>query len=150
MTFTRNNLPKSYQPYENLNVCSNTLIGGGHIAAVGDALPLIIGKGEKPQIWLQAISNPDKQEFVSIVENSVSKYPAVEVKEVSGSVVVSIQGTVVLSVKKLSENSAVVEAMDLRPIGLNMYGNSSSMNVSGSTLSGNSMSGGGVLIGLGA
>lgn len=150
MTFTRNNLPKSYQPYENLTVCSNTLIGGGHIVAVGDALPLIIGKGEKPQIWLQAISDPDKQEFVSIVENSVSKHPVVEVKEVSGSVVVSIQGKVVLSVKPLSENNAVVESMDLRPIGLNMFGDSSSMNVSGGTFSGNSMSGGGVLIGLGA
>mgnify|MGYP003386740888 CR=1 FL=1 len=149
MTFTRNNLPKSYLPYEKLTVCSNTLIGGGHIVAVGDTLPLIIGKGEKPQIWLQAIGNPETKEFVSIVENSVSKHPIVEVKEISGSVVVSIKGKPILSVRAASENSAVVESIDLRSIGLNLYGNSSSMNVGGGTFSGNTMSGGGTLIGLG-
>ncbi len=149
MNFTRSNLPKSYQPYENLTICSNKLIGGGHVVAVGDVLPLIIGKGEKPQIWLQALSKPNTKEFISIVENSVSKHPAVEVLEVSGVVIVSIQGTKILSVKSVSEDSAVVESMDLRPIGFNLHGNSSSMSVGGSTFSGNSMGGGGVLIGFG-
>tara|TARA_R110001583_G_scaffold191690_1_gene357329 strand:- start:850 stop:1302 length:453 start_codon:yes stop_codon:yes gene_type:complete len=149
VNFTRSNLPKSYQPYENLTICSNKLIGGGHVVAVGDVLPLIIGKGEKPQIWLQALSKPNTKEFISIVENSVSKHPAVEVLEVSGVVIVSIQGTKILSVKSVSEDSAVVESMDLRPIGFNLHGNSSSMSVGGSTFSGNSMGGGGVLIGFG-
>lgn len=149
MNFTRANLPKSYQPYSKLTVCSNTLIGGGHIVAVGDVLPLIIGKGEKPQIWLQALSNPKTKEFVSIVENSVSRHPAVEVLEVSGSVIVSIQGIKMLSVKPEAEDSAVVESMDLRPLGLNLFGDVSSMSVGGSTFSRNSMQGGGVLIGFG-
>ncbi|WP_172148021.1 hypothetical protein [Pseudomonas tumuqii] len=149
MTFTRNNLPKSYRPYESLVVCSNTINGGGHIAAIGETLPLIIGKGEKPQIWLQALNNSETKEFLSVVENSVSKHPAVEVKEISGSVVVTIQGKLVLSVKAISDDSAIVDELDMRPIGLNLFGNSSSMTVGGSTFSRNSMSGGGVLIGLG-
>jgi hypothetical protein len=150
MIFSRTNLPKSYQPYGNLTVCSNHLIGGGQIVAVGDVLPLIIGKGEKPQIWLQAMNNPETKEFISIVENSVSKHPAVEVLEVSGSVIISIQGIKVLSVKQVSEDSAVVESMDLRPIGVNLHGNSNSMDVGNSVLSGNSMHGDSVLIGLGS
>lgn len=150
MTFTKYSLPKSYQPYEKLTVCSNTLLGGGHIVAVGEVLPLIIGAGEKPQIWLQAINNAEKQEFISIVENSVSKHPAVDVIEVSGVVTVKIQGKIVLSVKSPSEDSAVVDSVDLRPIGLSMFGDASSLNVGGSSFSGNTMSGGGVLIGLGS
>ena len=149
MTFTLKNLPKSYVPYKSLNVCSNNLSGGGHIASIGETLPLIIGKGDKPQIWLQALINPETKQFVSIVESSVSKHSAVSVKEISGYVVVSVQGTQILKVKAKGGDSAKVEMLDLRPLGLNLSGNSTSMNVGGSTFSNNSMSGGGVLVGLG-
>lgn len=149
MKFTQTNLPKSFRAYETLTICSNTLTGGGHIASVGEVLPLIVGKGEKPQIWLQAIVNPEKKEFVTIVENSVSKHPAVKVSETDGTIQVLIQGTTVLSAKQASENSAVVDEMDLRPIGLNLHGNQDAMYVGNSTFSHNSMQGGGILLGLG-
>lgn len=149
MIFTKDNLPKSFIPYKILKVCSNSLIDGGHIVSVGNVLPLIIGKGEKPQVWIQAISNPETKEFLSIVENSVSKHSAVEVLEVLGAVVVTIQGVKIVSVKQGADDTASVEVLDLRPIGLNLSGNSTSLNVGGSSFSGNSMKGGGVLIGLG-
>lgn len=149
MTYTRNNLPSSYQPYEKLTICSNSLIGGGHVVELAGALPLIIGYGEKPQVWLQAISNPEKMEFVSVVENSVSKFPTVEVKEIDGSIIITIQGKQVLKVRNVSNSEAIVENMDLRPIGLNLYGDANNMNIPNGSFSGNSMSGGGVLLGLG-
>ena len=149
MIYTRNNLPSSYQPYDKLTICSNSLIGGGHLVELAGALPLIIGYGEKPQVWLQAVSNPEKMEFVSVVENSVSKFPAVEVKEIDGSIIITIQGKQVLKVRNVSKSEAVVENMDLRPIGLNLYGDGNNMNMPNGSFSGNSMSGGGVLLGLG-
>ncbi|WP_228482464.1 hypothetical protein [Pseudoalteromonas simplex] len=149
MIYTRNNLPSSYQPYDKLTICSNSLIGGGHLVELAGALPLIIGYGEKPQVWLQAVSNPEKMEFVSVVENSVSKFPAVEVKEIDGSIIITIQGKQVLKVRNVSKSEAVVENMDLRPIGLNLYGDANNMNMPNGSFSGNSMSGGGILLGLG-
>jgi hypothetical protein len=146
---TRNNLPENYQPYESLTICSNTLLGGGHVVAVGEVLPIVIGKGTKPQIWLQAMSAPNSKEFVSIIESSVSKHPAVEVIEEEGAIVVTIQGSKVLVVKADSEKSATVSQLDLRPIGLNLFGNKSSLTAGGSHLSGNTMAGGAVLIGFG-
>lgn len=148
---TRNNLPKNYEPYESLIICSNTLQGGGHIVAIGDTLPLVIGKGTKPQIWLQAMNSPNSKEFISIIDSSVSKHPAVEVIEENGSIVVKIQGSKVLVVNASSENSAVVSQLDLRPIGLNLFGNESNLNAGGSNLSHNTMVSGpdGVLIGFG-
>lgn len=147
---TRENLPTSYNPYETLVICSNSMLGGGHIVSVGDVLPLVIGKGEKPQIWVQAISDPETKEFVSIIEASVSKHPAVEILEKDGSIEVTIQDNKILIVRAESDNKAVVSHLDLRPIGLNLVGNASSLSVGGSTFSGNSMSGGGVLIGFGS
>ncbi|MEH6629124.1 MAG: hypothetical protein V7739_22040 [Motiliproteus sp.] len=148
---TRNSLPTSFEPYDSLTICSNTLQGGGHIVAVGETLPLVIGKGTKPQIWLQAMSAPNSKEFVSIIEASVSKHLAVELIEENGAIVVTIQGSKVLVVYSNSENSAVVSQLDLRPIGLNLYGNENSLTAGGSTLSHNTMIGGpgGVLIGFG-
>lgn len=146
---TRNALPKSYKPYETLVICSNSMLGGGHIAAVGEVLPLVIGIGEKPQIWLQAITNPKTKEFIPIIEASVSKHPSVEVLEENGDIVVTIQGSKVLVIKEESTNKAVVSQLDLRPVGLNIFGNSKTLTVGNSNFSGNTMSGGGVLIGFG-
>lgn len=146
---TRENLPKSYVPYDSLVICSNTMKGGGHIVAVDNELPLVIGSGEKPQIWLQAMSNPDSKDFVSIVEASVSKHPAVELLEKNGNIEITIGDKVVMVVRQDSTEKAVVTQLDLRPIGLNIFGDESSLKVGGSNFSRNTMSGGGVLIGFG-
>lgn len=150
MTYTRTNLPKTYQPYQTLTVCNNKLIGGVHVVEIMGVLPLIIGKGDKPQVWLQAISNPEKKEFISVVESSISKYPAVIVKEINNAIVITIQGKDVLRVKEISKDKAIVDLMDFRPIGLNLFGDDKFLNMPNGTLSGNSMSGGGVLLGLGS
>jgi len=146
---TRNSLPKNYRPFKTLKICSNTISGGGNLVAVGEVLPLLIGKGEKPKIWLQALANSKNNQFVTIVEESISKHPSVKVYEESGYLNVIISEDVILSVKMLSQDSAVVDKLDLRPIGINMHGNSSSLTVGGGTFTGNSMAGGGTLIGLG-
>ena len=80
---TRNNMPKSYNPINTLKICSNTLYGGGNLVAVGDVLPILIGKGEKPKIWLQALADSKENKFVTIIDESISKHPAVKVYEES-------------------------------------------------------------------
>ncbi len=146
---TINNLPKSYTPYDKLIVCSNTLIGGVNVVAIGEALPLLIGKGDKPRIWLQAIAKPNSSEFVSVVEESIPTHPAVRIYEEKNVIKIEASGILILAVKLTGENSAEVEALDFRPLGLNMHGTKDSLMVGGSTFSQNTMSGGKVFIGLG-
>lgn len=146
---TKNSLPKSYVPYALLIVCSNSLLDGGHIVSIGDVLPIIIGRGEKPMIWLQALTKPESKEFVTIVEGSISKHPAVKIYEENNVLKVSVSGTMVLSVRAIADDSAKVDELDLRPLGLNLHGDSSALIVGTSKFSGNSMSGGGILIGFG-
>ncbi|MBD2858743.1 hypothetical protein IB286_06930 [Spongiibacter sp. KMU-158] len=147
---TLEKLPDDYVPYETLTICSNKMIGGGHIVSVGGSLPVVIGKGGKPQIWLQALVNPETNEFLPIVEASISTHPAVKVLEKDKLIIVEIQKQKVLSVKTLSKDSAEVTQLDLRPIGLNLIGDTSKLTAGSSTFSRNTMSGGGsVLIGFG-
>lgn len=146
---TVNNLPKSYTPFDTLVVCSNTLIGGVNVVAIGDVLPLLIGKGFKPKIWLQAVAKPDSRDFVTIVEESISKHPAVKIYEENDVIRVELSGILVLAVKSMGENSAEVETLDFRPLGLNMHGTKGSLTAGGSIFSKNTMSGGKVFIGFG-
>lgn len=146
---TTRNLPKSYTPYNTLVVCSNTLTGGGHFVAVGDILPVVVGKGDKPKIWLQALTDPKTKEFMTLVEASISKHPAVRVYEDDDTLKITVSGTLVLSIKATGEDSAEIDTLDMRSLGLNLYGTKNELMVGSNTFSGNSMSGGGTLIGFG-
>lgn len=145
---TLNNLPKQFKPYGSLKICSNTLYNGGYLASIGDNLPLVIGKGKTPLIWLQALNDIDNKIFIPIVESSLSKNSNVFVTKSPQSLSIAIQNQPILFLRIINEDSAEVEFLDLRPIGLNLFGDKKTLNIGANNFSGNSMSGGGVLIGL--
>ncbi len=117
--------------------------------AVGDILPIVIGKGDKPRIWLQALADPKTKEFISVVEDSESKHPSVKVLEQDGAIKVILSSAVVLSVKTTGEDGYEIEALDMRPLGLNLHGTTTELMVGSNTFSGNFMSGVGTFISLG-
>jgi len=147
---TKDNLPSAFRPFERLEVCSNLLIGGIHLFAIGDAIPLLIGKGRKPEIWLDALVEADAQKFISVVEESVPKFPIVKVYESEGRIFVEVSGQRVLVVEEKSEDHAVVSFLDLRPVGLNVVGDHNSLSAGGNTFAFNTMQGAGVFIGFDA
>lgn len=147
---TKDHLPAEYKPYQNIDFCSNHLHGGGHIFAMGQVIPLLVGTGEHPRIWLQAVSTPGKQNFVTIVSDSKPNHPAVSVETKGAKVIVSVQGRTVLCVESCGPDTASVTELDLRPIGLNIFGNSSSLSLGNMQLSQNTFAGVGVAFGLGA
>ena len=149
LMITLNNIPEKFKPYSSLKICSNTLLNGGHLASVGENLPLVIGKGETPLIWVEALNDIENQIFIPIVEESISKFPNVVVSKSASVLSISVQGQQILSIRVIDDNSAEVEFLDLRPIGLNLYGNKEVLNIGTNKFAGNSMSGASVLIGLG-
>ena len=146
---TLKTVPEGYSPYQTLTVCSNVIMGGGHFVTVGDALPLLIGSGKMPMVWLQAPSDQTAKIFVPIVAASVALHPGVIVVREENALTVSVGGTQVLHVVQKKEDSAEVDQLDFRPIGLNIFGDASSMTVGGSTFSRNTFSGGGTFLALG-
>ena len=117
---------------------------------MGKVLPLLIGVGATPRIWLQAVSAPGSKEFTTVVDDSKSTHPAVSVTTEGNKVVVSVRGRTVITAESNSEQSVTVNELDFRPIGLNVFGNSSSLSLGGTQLSNNTFSGVGVAFGLGA
>ena len=118
------NLPANYQPFGNLNVCSNTLSGDGGIPfQIGESYPLLIGWSEKaPLIWIRAPRDPSGKDWIELVSANRVLHQGFQVAQEAGLVSVSFQGRLIVTVRQSSKESAQVEALDLRPIGLNVYG----------------------------
>ncbi|MBT1072657.1 hypothetical protein [Pelotalea chapellei] len=146
---TRAKLPEDYKPLEKLCVCSNIMIGGGHLVAVGDVLPLLVGSGKVPMIWLEAPMDQTGKNYVPLVAASVALHPAVNVTSDGNALTVFVGGSQVLHVVQNEAEVAEIDILDLRPIGLNIFGNPDSMTVGGSTFSQNTFSGGGTFLSFG-
>jgi hypothetical protein len=146
---TISNLPAEYKPCATVNFCSNMILGGGHIFAIGDALPLLIGAGKTPKIWLQAVVNAERHEFITVVENSKSKNLSVAVNIFGAQLIVTVGGKTVISVESTGADSAAVQEVDFRPLGLNVVGSSSSLSMGGMTVSRNTFANTGVAFKMG-
>lgn len=146
---TPTTLPSTYKPYQRLTVCSNELIGGGHLVILGDVLPLLVGSGETPMVWLQAPADKTGKSYVPLVVASVAAHKAVTVVSNKDGLTVSVEGTPVIHALQVDSESAVIDFLDLRPVGLNIYGNATSLTAGGGTFSSNSFNGVGALLAFG-
>ncbi len=115
--------------------------------SVGDVLPVLVGKGNKPQIWIQAISDLEHKSFVQVVESSIPLFPFVRVTTESGAVLVSVGNQVIMSVRPELEDEVNIFQLDLRPIGLNIVGDKNSLKAGGAEFSGSTFAGAGTFMG---
>lgn len=148
--YTIDNLPKGYSELKILNLCSNKMIGGGFPFALNGGLPLIIGQGNTPTIWLQAVKDSNPNELILLVDENVATTKEISVtKPEEGVLEIYFNNIKILRVKSTSIDSAVISTLDLRPIGLNILGNQFELKVGGSSFSGNTIQGAKVFLGLG-
>src|SRR3990170_1542829 len=142
------NLPDGFEPFIDLAICGNRFIKGIAPFTMGDQPILLIGKGDVPAVWLIAPSSDEPDKFITLVANNESKHPQVkvEINDQSRNLHVVLGETVLISVKKILNEFAAVEWIDLRPVGLNIYGNEVSLNVGGMTLVGSRSEGSNVLV----
>ena len=147
---TMNSLPAGFTVCDQIVLCSNTILGGSQLFLLGNTPPLlVVAGGQAPRIWLQAISDPDTKSFIPIVQDSRSIHPAVNVSVDGSSIVIIVGDYTVLKAVSLGESSVTVNEIDLRPLGLNVYGDHSGLKLGGMQLSNNTMSGVGVAFSLG-
>ena len=150
--YTLNKLPENYIPYENLIICSNKLIGGGFAFSYGEGLPLIIGQGTFPTVWLQGAVLPGSKELITLIENNVSLVESLVVSanlENRSIEVMFNKNIKIIEVKLINEKSAEITYLDLKPLGFNISGNSVELHIGSSNFSRNTIRGTNVFIGLG-
>lgn len=144
-------LPNDYKPFVTLNLCSN--IGTNYIVPIRakNYAPLLIGQGEVPIIWI-ALANPnDPTKWNYLVRANKSFHPDVKVQidKANSAVEVYAGAQALIKAKIEKADSAAVSHIDLRPIGLNIHGNETTLYVGNNQLSSNAFHNVTNLIGIG-
>lgn len=144
---TKSSLPNGFRPYDIINICSNRLLGGSYILSFGEVLPVLLGRGSKPLIWIQALSDVKEAAFLQVVEESIPLFPTVRVEAEKDSLLVTVSNSRVLVVRQIDEKTIEIPEIDLRPVGFNLHGDRNKLNAGGLEFSNNTFSGGGTFIG---
>lgn len=150
MTYTLG-LPETYTPFHILELCSNKFIDVKVPMAVRDFPVLLLGRGIVPTVWLGAPRQIGASDWIFIVADGQSSNPLVRVDtdEAKGRVVIKAGGTVLLQARTVAQDRAIVEKLDLRPVGLAVTGDKSTLHVGTNQLSGNTIQGANTGIALG-
>lgn len=148
MTTKEIKYPQNYIPVNRLVICSNTLIGGGNIIGFDDFPPLLIGKGTVPKLWVYAKDR--HQKWTPIINESRSLHPAIIIKsdDITREILAKIDNATLIRAKMSDDNSCLVDQIDLRPIGLNLFGNETVLTIGTSNFSGNTFQGVRFMIGV--
>jgi len=131
-------IPQDYSPSPSIDLCGNTITNYQFLFDIEGLVPILIGDGEVPRIWMYAKTSDGK--YGSIIEDSVSKNSLIKVDfffkdkylEISS---IHGQGNMILSLD--FGGVLKIRILDLRPLGYNIYGNDDKLVVAGSTYSGN-------------
>jgi len=118
-------LPKEYQPFKRMVVCSNTLTDFKVPISVDDHPVFLIGASEIseiPKIWLQAKSKA-KGSWAYLIEEGVSKNTGINLQFESNVLSVYFNDLLILHAVRDSEESITITHIDLRPIGFSITGN---------------------------
>lgn len=142
------NNPEHYQIIPELHVCSNVAINGGHIIAIGEFPPLIIGKGVIPMVWLYMKIN--NKVWQPLVTNNISLNSQVLVLEddENRTTIIKTPGATLLEATMVNTNKCVVRTLDLRPVGLDIFGDSEKLMIGTNRFSNNTFENLQFLIGL--
>lgn len=145
----KSDLPSNFKPYKQLNICSNLLIDCKFILSIGDKIPILIGSNKKPLIWLSTIIDPEKKHYLDLVVASEVVYPSVTISENGNLLEIFAGKQLILSISSDQPDSAFIHKIDLRPIGINIFGDEKVLNVSNNKLSSNTFQNVETMIGFG-
>lgn len=127
--------PHNYQPFEELVLCSNTIINGKIPIAIDMNPVFLLGKGEPPKLWLTVPTR--RNEWAYAVEEGVSKDENIRVLHSGRITAIYFKDNIIFQASKEDDSHMVITHIDLTPFGLAIKGDLSSLKVGGQQMAGN-------------
>lgn len=142
-------LPPQYVPFQKVRIGSNLLENVNAIFSINGFIPLLVGNGENPKVWLSIPANREGTEWYPLIKENFSSNSEVFVEVFKNRVVVKTpQGTVIHVIKNTSNNLLIFMKLDLRPFGLNVYTDEGALHVMGNKLAKNEFNNIPVIVGI--
>ena len=142
-------LPKHYRAPEKVVIGSNTLENVNIIMSFNGFVPLLIGDGDIPHVWLNIPANNEGTEWYPLVKDNFSTNSKVLVKETKTSLKISTPDGVVLECKKKEDGSIVVLLLNLNPFGLKVESDANQLSIMNQTFQKNGFKNVGTMFGIG-
>lgn len=113
---------KNYHPFNEIEICSNYMKDMKSLFYYDNVGPLLIGKGERPIIWI-SLRKPETFTWYYVVLNNISynKDIIVDISRNSTTIVKDSNEKILIDVEKLTDIKARINSIDLRPLGFNVY-----------------------------
>lgn len=145
-------VPNEYVPFRRVELFTNVFENVRYLIEVGNYHPFLIGRGKPfPMIWISV--RTEKGEWVRIVDGDRSYHKDVNAEaanltdENNGSIGqigirLRAKDKVILSARVVGDDTLIFDALDLRPIGQQMYGENDKLHIGNTVLSRGTVHGG--------
>jgi hypothetical protein len=132
-------LPDDYKPFVELIICTNKFLNGVIPINIAGNIPFLVGNGDYPIIWLFGPISKYDNKWREIVSRNqaLDKRIRITFSEKDKLTNISFESIILIQVKKVSHWKADVINLELRPLGLNIYGNSNGLNVGTNSIANN-------------
>ena len=142
-------LPKEFTPYKQLEIATNKIIDGVALVSVNGFIPVLIGKGETPEIWVTIPADQKGTDWRPIVSKNESLLDVITVRTKEKVIQVAMSDSIVLEVKEITTESAEITQCNLRPFGMNVFLEDDCLKVMTNRYSGNTITGAKIFIDVG-
>lgn len=120
---------EGYEPFDEMEVCSNLLLKMRSLFTFDGIDPVLIGKGEKPLIWL-AVRKNNTLTWRYIVQGNRVLNDRISLDiTCENKTRILVENTILIEAEKVTENRVRITNIDLRPLGLNVYCQDNQLNV---------------------
>lgn len=143
------NLPTQYKPFEKIKIGTNLLENVNALVSINENIPLLIGKGSTPRVWLYIPTNQSGTEWFPLIKDNFSSNKDVKVQIEKTKLIIQIPEKTILNCEIIDKNELVINILDLRPFGLDINSNNNELEINGNTLVGNIFSNITVVVGIG-
>ena len=127
-------LPKGYEPYEILILCSNPF-QGGQVPITVDGRPVfLLGKGAQTKVWLQVPTGKVWRYEITPEQINDSAFKVTEYNDATS---VYFGAHLILRAEKVDDERIIVDHLDLTPFGLAINGDPTILRVGDNKFVGN-------------
>lgn len=135
------NLPADYHPFKTIRIGENCFENAQALVTIGGRAPLLIGKGEVPRVWLSVPGKQPGDDWLELIVDNQSPTSVLTVDSRKFLQKVDKGAAMVCRATPTVNDDLIINGLDLRPLGLEIYSDAQVLHIMGSTITANKISG---------
>ncbi|MEZ9819300.1 hypothetical protein AB4238_01555 [Shewanella sp. 10N.286.45.A1] len=142
-------LPSNYRPPKKMQIGTNSIENVQKLVSFKGHIPILIGEGKIPHIWINVPVNQEGNEWYPLVKDNFSTNQVVIVIKRENGVKVTTPDGVVIDCEIDTNGDIYVKKLNLRPFGINVFADEASLNVMGTTFTSSGFNNVDTVVGIG-